>query len=637
MIRARERWIVKTKAVIHRKKWYVAVYLGVGLSICVFFPQPLCRATGNTLYVGPGQTFEKIQDAITAAQPGDTIYVFEGTYRESIRITKDLTLTGERRDTTYITYGTDGHIVEIQGSESSKIIVNISGFTIQNALGQGYDSIACSYMQGGTITNTKLLNSAQSDGIQLYQCSGVTISNNVIMNNKGSGISIIRSSANTIYSNTIQGNQKGIYLYLASNDNVIYSNTLTRNTQYGIYVVQSSGNQFYLNDFVTNGMNAYDSSSNLWYKNQQGNYWSDYNNYDEDKNGIGDVSYTIAGNSNQDMYPLGYFLESTQNPEGSTNQKPTAYQPSITPNPANFGDPVSMSGSGTDADGWIEGYHWRSSRDGVLSTSSSFTTRSLSEGTHTIYFKVKDNEGSWSTEKTVILTINPRTNQAPTAVIDSIEPNPSFIGKNITFIGHGFDEDGTITEWRWISSIDGELGSEATCILTSLSVGRHTIYFQVRDNEGKWSKQVSQILTVLEQNYSAYPLNKPPHAHAGGPYYGNVGDILIFDGSQSYDEDGTIVEYRWDFDDGRGNGSTPAYQFNTRGEFTIVLTVVDDKGYMTSDTTTAYIGIHGQTDNTNQGAHIFAFPQEMPLFVFILIPLLIIGAVLFVFFYVFKK
>jgi plastocyanin len=87
------------------------------------------------------------------------------------------------------------------------------------------------------------------------------------------------------------------------------------------------------------------------------------------------------------------------------NQLPTAYIDSVSPNPAYKGQTVSFSGHGSDPDGTIVGYEWRSSIDGFLSSSASFSTSKLSVGTHTIYFKVKDNAGAWSPEVTVILRI----------------------------------------------------------------------------------------------------------------------------------------------------------------------------------------------------------------------------------------
>lgn len=70
------------------------------------------------------------------------------------------------------------------------------------------------------------------------------------------------------------------------------------------------------------------------------------------------------------------------------NQLPTAYIDSITPSEASAGQRVSLHGHGTDRDGTVVGYNWRSDMDGVLSSSESFDTNTLSTGMHTLYFKV---------------------------------------------------------------------------------------------------------------------------------------------------------------------------------------------------------------------------------------------------------
>jgi hypothetical protein len=80
------------------------------------------------------------------------------------------------------------------------------------------------------------------------------------------------------------------------------------------------------------------------------------------------------------------------------NQPPTAYIDVVSPSNANLGETVSFTGHGVDPDGNIGAYNWRSSLDGDLSTEPSFKTSSLSQGTHTIWFKVQDDGGDWSKE-----------------------------------------------------------------------------------------------------------------------------------------------------------------------------------------------------------------------------------------------
>ena len=79
-----------------------------------------------------------------------------------------------------------------------------------------------------------------------------------------------------------------------------------------------------------------------------------------------------------------------------SNQTPIAHIDSITPTEIYLEDSVTFVGHGTDPDGTIVAYNWRSSLDGQLSTEASFSTSSLSEGEHIIYVEVKDNNGKWS-------------------------------------------------------------------------------------------------------------------------------------------------------------------------------------------------------------------------------------------------
>ena len=54
---------------------------------------------------------------------------------------------------------------------------------------------------------------------------------------------------------------------------------------------------------------------------------------------------------------------------------------------------------------------------------------------------------------------------------------------------------------------------------------------------------------------------------------------VVFDGSASYDSDGTIASYAWNFGDGAvGAGAICAHTYNQAGTFTATLTVTDNVG-----------------------------------------------------------
>lgn len=83
------------------------------------------------------------------------------------------------------------------------------------------------------------------------------------------------------------------------------------------------------------------------------------------------------------------------------------------------------------------------------------------------------------------------------------------------------------------------------------------------------------------------PPNQAPVAEAGGPYQCSIGQTIELDGSNSYDPDGTIVSYKWDYDqDGLyddGSGKTPSFSCDNVGTITIDLKVEDNDGKTASD------------------------------------------------------
>lgn len=232
----------------------------------------------NTLYVGGtgSGNYSSIQSAINATSSDDTVYVYNGTYNETIKIDKSITLIGEDRNTTVIDGSKSGNVVKV-----SEDAVKVSGFTIRNS-GDWPDA-----------------------GIDLK--SNNTIVNNNIVSNNNKGVHLDSSSNNNIVNNNISNSIDGIYLY-SSNDNTIVNNTIESNNNYGIYLLYGSSNNnlIYHNNFKNNQQNAEDAGDNTWYNTtlQEGNYWDDYNGKDSNNDGIGDTPYNISGGDSQDLYPL---------------------------------------------------------------------------------------------------------------------------------------------------------------------------------------------------------------------------------------------------------------------------------------------------------------------------------------------
>jgi uncharacterized repeat protein (TIGR02543 family) len=86
--------------------------------------------------------------------------------------------------------------------------------------------------------------------------------------------------------------------------------------------------------------------------------------------------------------------------------------------------------------------------------------------------------------------------------------------------------------------------------------------------------------------------NKPPVANlsAGEPYIGFVNEEIEFNGSFSYDLDGKIVEYTWDFgDETNADGETITHIYSSPGEYIVILKVKDNDRATDTDETIAVI------------------------------------------------
>ncbi|MHA2247556.1 MAG: right-handed parallel beta-helix repeat-containing protein, partial [Candidatus Hodarchaeales archaeon] len=127
------------------------------------------------------------------------------------------------------------------------------------------------------------------------------------LNDNYNGISLINSAdENLIKSNMIFNNLKyGIRLEYASR-NTIENNTFSGNLDYGIEVtIGSNDNIMQLNNFTGNNEGGRQASDDGINNEFIGNYWTDWNNTDTDKDLIADIPYPIDGiSTNSDPFPL---------------------------------------------------------------------------------------------------------------------------------------------------------------------------------------------------------------------------------------------------------------------------------------------------------------------------------------------
>jgi chitodextrinase len=151
------------------------------------------------------------------------------------------------------------------------------------------------------------------------------------------------------------------------------------------------------------------------------------------------------------------------------------------------------------------------------------------------------------------------------------------VDEEFSFDGSGSYDPlgGIIVNYEWDFG-DSNSGLGATPTHTYEILGTYYALLTVTDDDGYKDTETVKI-----------HVNARPTADAGFDQIAIVGESVYFNGDGSYDVDGTIVTYEWDFGDtNTGSGVFPSHQYNIDGIYTVILTVTDDDSATGSDTVT---------------------------------------------------
>ena len=163
---------------------------------------------------------------------------------------------------------------------------------------------------------------------------------------------------------------------------------------------------------------------------------------------------------------------------------------------------VTLSGSGTDVDGFITGYLWTRISGPANATitnalAGSTTVTGLVAGVYVFELRVTDNNGGTG-RATVQVTVNPE-NIPPTA---NAGPDQSIVlpVNSVTLTGRGTDVDGTVVSYRWkqIAGPADKLISPNTAIsvLDNMIEGSYKFELTVTDNKGAVGKDTVGVAVL---------------------------------------------------------------------------------------------------------------------------------------------
>jgi len=243
------------------------------------------------------------------------------------------------------------------------------------------------------------------------------------------------------------------------------------------------------------------------------------------------------------------------------------------PHTPTIGETITFDASASsDPDGTIESYAW--DFDGTTETGVTTTHAYTTADTYTITLTVTDNDNltdSTTSEITVSLELEP-----PVASF-IYSPTAPQVGEAVTFDASASSgPDGTIVSYEWDFG-DGTNGTSEIATHTYTDSGTYVVTLNVTDNN-ELSNTTSQDVMVG---------NRPPNAtftESAETVY--TGEIITFNASDSYDPDGDITSYFWEFGDGTNAADvTTEHSYPLEGNYTVTLTVTDDDN--ATDTTTA--------------------------------------------------
>ena len=254
------------------------------------------------------------------------------------------------------------------------------------------------------------------------------------------------------------------------------------------------------------------------------------------------------------------------------------------PYSALVGELVVFEGSGSfDLDGTIVTYEWDFG-DGSTGSGVAPDHVYLSAGLYVVSLTVTD-DGGLSDTATSSADIAEVPNAAPVAADDAYSTDEDSLLEVAApgVLGNDFDPDVDPLTAVLVSDVsDGTLTLGADGSLTYAPdpgfFGSDAFTYVASDGVAD-----SNVATV---SITVVSVNDAPVADAGGPYSALVGELVVFEGSGSFDLDGTIVTYEWDFGDGStGSGAAPDHVYLSAGLYVVSLTVTDDGGL--SDTATS--------------------------------------------------
>ncbi len=165
------------------------------------------------------------------------------------------------------------------------------------------------------------------------------------------------------------------------------------------------------------------------------------------------------------------------------------------------------------------------------------------------------------------------TNKNPVAVA-TLNPTEAKVNESVSFdASSSYDTDGTIVKYSWTFG-DGATSSEMKTNHQYTIPATYNYKLTVTDDKGATDDATGQIkINQATSNKSPYAVANVSKAQAV------ISEQITFDASNSYDTDGQITSYLWEFGDGSSSNQKIAnHTYTQANTYNYKLTVTDNEG-----------------------------------------------------------
>jgi PKD repeat protein len=192
-------------------------------------------------------------------------------------------------------------------------------------------------------------------------------------------------------------------------------------------------------------------------------------------------------------------------------------------------------------------------------------------GSYRVTLTVTDRAGLTCSTSLDITILSRDVNYPPDAVIG--QAGTLYAGETATFSGAGStDEDPSTLVFLWTFG-DGATASGATATHAYAAEGDYTLTLKVTDR-GALSDIATRTVRVYVKG-----VNKAPLAQISQLNVAYMSEAVVFDASNSTDEDLAHATFSWDFGDGAsGQGLAVSHTYMADGAFVVRLNVTDAAG-----------------------------------------------------------